>query len=51
MEITVFYFIFISNIDSKDKAQVIAGNEKVACPRLADAEFFFLQDQNSHCLH
>ena len=31
--------------DSKDKAQVIAGNEKVVRPRLADAEFFFLQDQ------
>lgn len=39
------YFIFISNIDSKDKSQVIAGNEKVVRPRLADAEFFFLQDQ------
>lgn len=39
------YFIFISNIDSKDKAQVITGNEKVVRPRLADAEFFFLQDQ------
>lgn len=39
------YFIFISNIDSKDKNQVIAGNEKVVRPRLADAEFFFLQDQ------
>lgn len=39
------YFIFISNIDSNDKSQVIAGNEKVVRPRLADAEFFFLQDQ------
>lgn len=39
------YFIFVSNIDSKDKAQVILGNEKVVRPRLADAEFFFLQDQ------
>ncbi len=39
------YFIFISNIDSKDKTQVIHGNEKVVRPRLADAEFFFLQDQ------
>lgn len=38
-------FIFVSNIDSKDKAQVILGNEKVVRPRLADAEFFFLQDQ------
>lgn len=39
------YFIFISNIDSKDPSQVISGNEKVVRPRLADAEFFFLQDQ------
>ncbi len=38
-------FTFISNIDSKDKSAVIAGNEKVVRPRLADAEFFFLQDQ------
>jgi glycyl-tRNA synthetase beta subunit len=38
-------FIFISNIDSTDKNQVILGNEKVVRPRLADAEFFFLQDQ------
>lgn len=39
------YFVFISNIESKDPTQVIAGNEKVVRPRLADAEFFFLQDQ------
>ena len=39
------YFIFISNIESKDPSQVIEGNEKVVRPRLADAEFFFLQDQ------
>ncbi|MFL1732928.1 glycine--tRNA ligase subunit beta [Moraxella oculi] len=39
------YFIFISNIDSKDKSAVIAGNEKVVRPRLEDAQFFFLQDQ------
>lgn len=39
------YFIFVSNIESKDAAQVIAGNEKVVRPRLSDAEFFFLQDQ------
>lgn len=38
-------FIFISNIDSKDKEAVILGNEKVVRPRLSDAEFFFLQDQ------
>ncbi len=39
------YFIFISNINSKDPSQVILGNEKVVRPRLSDAEFFFLQDQ------
>ncbi len=39
------YFIFISNIESKDPSQVIFGNEKVVRPRLSDAEFFFLQDQ------
>lgn len=38
-------FIFISNIESKDPAQVIAGNEKVVRPRLADAEFFFETDK------
>lgn len=38
-------FIFISNIESKDPAQVIAGNEKVIRPRLADAEFFFETDK------
>lgn len=39
------HFIFISNINSKDSAQIITGNEKVVRPRLSDAEFFFLQDQ------
>ncbi len=39
------YFIFITNIESKDPNQIVAGNEKVVRPRLADAEFFFLQDQ------
>lgn len=39
------YFVFISNLASRDPAQIIAGNEKVVRPRLADAEFFFLQDQ------
>ena len=38
-------FIFVSNIDSKDPIQVIEGNEKVVRPRLADAEFFYNQDQ------
>ena len=39
------YFITVSNIESKDPAQIIEGNEKVVRPRLSDAEFFFLQDQ------
>ncbi len=39
------YFIFITNIESKDPNQIIEGNEKVVRPRLADAEFFLLQDQ------
>nr|WP_217434873.1 glycine--tRNA ligase subunit beta [Marinifaba aquimaris] len=38
-------FIFVSNIESKDPAQVIAGNEKVVRPRLKDAEFFFETDK------
>lgn len=38
-------FIFITNIDSKDPAQIIAGNEKVVRPRLADAQFFFTSDK------
>ena len=38
-------FITVSNIESRDPAQVIAGNEKVIRPRLADAAFFFVQDR------
>ena len=37
-------FITVANIDSKDPAQIIAGNEKVVRPRLTDAEFFYQQD-------
>ena len=39
------YFIAIANIDSRDMAQVRAGNERVIRPRLADAEFFWTQDR------
>ena len=39
------YFITVSNIESRDPAQIIEGNEKVVRPRLTDAEFFFKQDQ------
>ncbi|MCL1148104.1 glycine--tRNA ligase subunit beta [Shewanella sp. 10N.261.52.F9] len=38
-------FIFVTNIESKDPQQIIAGNEKVVRPRLADAEFFFETDK------
>lgn len=38
------YFITVSNIRSSDPSQVIAGNEKVIRPRLADARFFYESD-------
>jgi glycyl-tRNA synthetase beta chain len=38
-------FVTLSNLVSRDPAQVIAGNEKVIRPRLADAAFFFAQDK------
>jgi glycyl-tRNA synthetase beta chain len=38
-------FITVSNIQSKDVKQVIAGNERVVRPRLADALFFWEQDR------
>ncbi|ALM50866.1 glycine--tRNA ligase subunit beta [Halomonas huangheensis] len=38
-------FITISNIDSREPEQVIAGNEKVIRPRLADAAFFYETDR------
>jgi len=38
-------FITVANIESKDPAQIVAGNEKVVRPRLTDAEFFFKQDK------
>lgn len=40
-------FIFITNIQSKDPAQVVSGNEKVIRPRLADAQFFFDTDKKT----
>ena len=39
------FFITVSNIESKDPARVIAGNEKVIRPRLADAAFFWDTDR------
>lgn len=41
------HFITVSNIESDDPAQVIAGNEKVIRPRLSDAAFFFSTDQKA----
>jgi len=38
------YFITVSNIESKNPAAVIEGNEKVIRPRLADAKFFYDSD-------
>ena len=38
------YFIAIANLDSKDPQQILAGNERVIRPRLADAAFFWNQD-------
>ncbi len=41
------HFIFVSNIESQDPAQVIDGNERVIRPRLADAAFFFESDKST----
>jgi glycyl-tRNA synthetase beta chain len=38
-------FITLCNIESTDPVQVIAGNERVIRPRLADAAFFFTTDK------
>ena len=38
-------FITVANVESKDPAQIISGNEKVVRPRLTDAELFFKQDK------
>jgi glycyl-tRNA synthetase beta chain len=42
------HFVIISNIQSKDPAQVIKGNERVMRARLADAAFFYAQDRESN---
>lgn len=39
------FFVALANIESKDETQVIKGFEKVIRPRLADARFFWEQDQ------
>lgn len=41
------FFITVANIESRDPSQVIAGNERVIRPRLADARFFFETDKKT----
>ncbi len=41
-------FITVANIDSRDPASVIAGNERVIRPRLSDAAFFFNFDKQTN---
>lgn len=38
-------FVAVANIESRDPAQVRAGNERVVKPRLADAAFFYDSDR------
>ena len=40
-------FIAVANLESRDPAQVRAGNERVVRPRLADAAFFFAADRKA----
>ncbi len=40
-------FIAVANIDSRDPAKVIEGNQRVVRPRLADAAFFWEQDRKT----
>jgi len=41
------YFITVSNIESRDPAQIISGNERVIRPRLSDAAFFYDTDRQT----
>jgi glycyl-tRNA synthetase beta chain len=41
------YFITVANLQSKDPAQIIDGNERVIRPRLSDAAFFFETDKKT----
>jgi glycyl-tRNA synthetase beta chain len=38
-------FVVVANIESREPALVVAGNERVIRPRLADAEFFWRTDR------
>jgi glycyl-tRNA synthetase beta chain len=39
------WFVTVANIESRDPAQVVAGNERVVRPRLSDAAFFYATDR------
>jgi glycyl-tRNA synthetase beta chain len=41
------HFITVANIESKDPAQIIDGNERVIRPRLSDAAFFYETDKKT----
>lgn len=41
------HFVAVANIESRDPAKVIEGNQRVVRPRLADAAFFWEQDRKS----
>ncbi len=41
------HFITVANLESRDPAQVIDGNERVIRPRLADAAFFYDTDRKT----
>ena len=38
-------FLIVSNIQTDQPESIVSGNERVIRPRLADARFFYLQDQ------
>ena len=40
-------FVTVANLESRDPAQVVAGNQRVIRPRLADAAFFYTQDRQT----
>jgi len=40
-------FLVVSNVESRDPAQIVRGNERVLRARLADARFFFDQDRKT----
>jgi len=40
-------FVTVANVQSRDPAQVIAGNQRVIRPRLSDAAFFYAQDRQT----